>query len=130
MKKLNKQEQIKKLKLQLLEEQDYICPLCKIDMVALTPFNICLDHDHETGLIRGVLCRNCNSMEGKIHNCIRRAKRLLEAQIWFDNLITYWGKARTCRSFPHPLYKTPEQKKEARRKRVNKRNRIKRSAKP
>jgi hypothetical protein len=42
---------------QLLEEQDYVCAICK------TKGNqrfLHLDHDHVTGAIRGLLCKTCN----------------------------------------------------------------------
>jgi hypothetical protein len=32
----------------------------------------CLDHNHETGKIRGVLCRGCNSVEGKVRRAFIR----------------------------------------------------------
>ncbi len=122
-KKLNKQNQIKELKSFILDTQDNICPLCKLDLLTIEPKNICLDHDHDTGLVRGVLCRNCNSMEGKITNCIRRAKRSNTKEEWFENLILYWNVSLDVM---HPLHKTPEQKKELRKKRAKrklKRNR-------
>jgi 5-methylcytosine-specific restriction endonuclease McrA len=56
----------------LIKEQDGKCLLCAIDLSTVVA---CLDHDHETGLIRGVLCQNCNGIEGKITNLARRAKR-------------------------------------------------------
>lgn len=64
------------------------CALCP---VKLTPDdeNACLDHDHITGDIRGVLCRNCNQMEGKVHNCSRRAKRDGTSLEWLKRLVAY-----------------------------------------
>lgn len=35
------------------------CGIC-----GLTPGELVLDHDHDTGLIRGYLCRGCNAKEG------------------------------------------------------------------
>lgn len=55
-----KTTEIKEAKEVLLEEQEYICPLCDKDLSEEEPRNICLDHCHITGQIRAVLCRNCN----------------------------------------------------------------------
>lgn len=33
------------------------------------------DHDHTTGAVRGILCRNCNSGIGKIGDTLERARQ-------------------------------------------------------
>ena len=104
---MNKSLQIKQIKERLLASQGSQCPLCEIDMDTIEPKNRCLDHDHDTGLVRAVVCRNCNSMEGKITNCIRRAKRKLTKEAWFYNLIDHWALSTTIM---HPTHKTPDQK--------------------
>jgi DNA-binding sugar fermentation-stimulating protein len=38
----------------LLDEQDYLCAVCK------EPGNLVVDHCHETGQVRGLLCHGCN----------------------------------------------------------------------
>ena len=39
----------------LLSSQDNKCAIC-----STTNFKACIDHDHRTGIVRGILCRSCN----------------------------------------------------------------------
>jgi hypothetical protein len=49
------------LYLRLKQNQDHKCALCLCD---LDRVQIHIDHDHGTGYIRGILCRNCNTHLG------------------------------------------------------------------
>ena len=60
------------LKEKLLKKQNYICLICQRDLRKLEPRDRCLDHNHTTGFVRGVLCRGCNSMEGKVYKAFVR----------------------------------------------------------
>lgn len=44
--------------------QNDACGLCKISLNKFNDYNVCIDHDHSTGTIRGILCRGCNRMLG------------------------------------------------------------------
>jgi len=47
----------------LLWAQAGLCASC---CQAMSPgFNTCVDHDHVTGAVRGLVCRNCNVMLGQ-----------------------------------------------------------------
>lgn len=46
------------------------------------PKSAAIDHDHDTGKIRGVLCNNCNLMEGQI-------QRVPCPEEWVQNLLNY-----------------------------------------
>lgn len=41
----------------MLEEQGEVCAICR-EPCSLGA--LCVDHDHETGAVRGLLCRSCN----------------------------------------------------------------------
>lgn len=43
---------------ELLQKQDHRCALCKKRK------RLCVDHDHETGEVRGLLCISCNALLG------------------------------------------------------------------
>lgn len=45
----------------LLQEQHGLCAICESPP---KHDRLCADHDHTTGVIRGLLCRNCNAMLG------------------------------------------------------------------
>ncbi|MFE2230232.1 endonuclease VII domain-containing protein [Streptomyces kronopolitis] len=63
----------------MLKEQFGICPIC------LEPGPKHVDHDHDTGKVRGVLCFNCNSALGKLRDdpdAMRRAIAYLEGNVW------------------------------------------------
>ena len=44
----------------LFEKQKGRCAICR----NITKYRLCVDHDHETGLVRGLLCKPCNSSLG------------------------------------------------------------------
>lgn len=61
---------------------------------AVTPINRVLDHDHETGFCRAVVCRGCNGAEGKIKGVISGYgkagnNRYFQLQ-WLERLYEYW----------------------------------------
>jgi hypothetical protein len=49
---------------QLVNQQGGVCPLCGRE----NPEH--MDHDHETGQVRGVLCFNCNGGLGQFRDSI------------------------------------------------------------
>lgn len=70
---------------QLLAKQNYQCALCerhiKFDGRGGNGRSACIDHDHITNEVRGILCGNCNTwlgfFESKIHN-IDKIKQYLQ----------------------------------------------------
>jgi len=48
---------------QMLESQHGSCKICKTEMKT-----ICIDHCHETGKVRGLLCRKCNTGIGMLQD--------------------------------------------------------------
>jgi len=69
--------------------QGHRCALCEQPFHALAGA-VCVDHDHDTGMIRGVLCANCNRMEGEVRLSSNRAKRRMTREKWLSGLLEYW----------------------------------------
>jgi Recombination endonuclease VII len=83
--------------------------LCK---KGITVAEGCLDHDHYTGVVRGVLCRNCNGMEGKIKNLAVRGKRALSIMQYLANIVRYWVYHSVDRTgLVHPTHLTDDEKR-------------------
>lgn len=104
-----KTSQITQFKKELLKNQDHLCGICNIDLSDMPTRNICLDHCHATGYVRKVLCRNCNSIEGKIYNLCNRGKRNLSVSDYL--LKVFYHHIAPTTSVLHPLYKTEDEKK-------------------
>lgn len=55
----------------ILRHQDGKCSACGDEMRP-----VCVDHCHETGEVRGFLCRACNAAEGHLKSSPERCERL------------------------------------------------------
>lgn len=82
---------------QMLRDQSYKCAICLIGLDTKAQSNQrggaatlpCVDHDHVNGMVRGLLCRRCNSAlshVGDDRNGITRFVEYLGGRIdWKDN---------------------------------------------
>ena len=105
------------VKKRIYDQQNGDCAICGIHMHNLS--DACLDHDHYSGLVRGVLCRNCNGIEGKIKNLVRRACRGLPFKDYLGRVILYWIKYETDQTgLYHPTHKSDDEKRLLRNKRA------------
>jgi len=48
-------------------EQNGMCAICGVHQSKLNK-RLCIDHDHSTGKIRGLLCNHCNFVIGHAHD--------------------------------------------------------------
>jgi hypothetical protein len=55
----------------MLEEQDGRCAICGVEKCS-TGRRFAVDHCHETGVVRGLLCAACNHAIGKLADCPER----------------------------------------------------------
>lgn len=56
--------------LELLESQDHKCAICGKSANTEYHKNFNIDHDHETGKVRGLLCNGCNTGLGLLKDSI------------------------------------------------------------
>lgn len=109
-----KQKDIPIIRDEIANVQRNLCAICQQSMDER-----CLDHDHKTGLIRSVLCRNCNGIEGKIFNLCRRGKRDKTEKDYLIEILSYWTfHAEHPRGIMHPTFKTADEKRILRNKRA------------
>lgn len=107
MRKLTR-SQVRPFAMRLLQQQGGVCALCglPIDLNALV-----LDHDHETGQVRGALHRSCNSSEGKVANAAGRwgAKSMRYDDIvpFLERLVAYLKQP--AQEVIYPTFKTADE---------------------
>ena len=56
----------------LIEKQNGICPICQAE-----PNSWHVDHDHDTGVVRGVLCHHCNTALGNFRDDVKLLERAI-----------------------------------------------------
>lgn len=57
---------------EMFDEQDGVCAICGDPPEGRY---LCVDHDHETGDIRSLLCHNCNAGLGNLKDDIERVRK-------------------------------------------------------
>lgn len=104
-----KASQIAQARALLQKAQDNRCALCGREFGPKVVG--CLDHDHTTGFLRGVLCLACNRFEGQVNNRVMMAGQRKTRVEFLNSLAAYWEKYSTPQTrFLHPTHKTNEEK--------------------
>ena len=113
-----KAKDLKSIRLTILEQQGFNCAICGVNLkddIKNNPLNIHLDHDHETGYIRGTVCRMCNLIEGKAWNSYcrqtKKVNRKLESYLDVIHGLYFYYDNHTKKNLIHPTFKTSEEKK-------------------
>ena len=103
---------IPELREKILKEQQFICPICKKEITSPA-----LDHQHKkkingSGLVRGVLCSNCNVLLGKMeNNCTRYCVQQNELPEILVNMSAYLQRKHYPYIHPSEAKKSPKLKK-------------------
>lgn len=61
----------------MLKSQDYKCAICEKPLVR-TQSKSCVDHNHQTGEVRGILCFQCNTAAGLVNEDILTLRRMID----------------------------------------------------
>jgi hypothetical protein len=62
----------------ILINQNNKCATCEKMFDNSNASKICVDHDHKTNKVRGLLCFNCNTTLGKVHDNIRTLTNMIK----------------------------------------------------
>lgn len=62
----------------LIDNQNGKCAICNTPFIELPPRRTCVDHCHETGEIRGMLCSSCNLKLGWLERNTERINAYLK----------------------------------------------------
>lgn len=128
--------QLYAITMQLLKQQGGVCLVCKKSINVQTrgrSSDFVCDHDHESGEVRAVLHRSCNSALGKAEHAVGRwgAKSSKYADIipYLRKMLEYYDwVAENPTGLMYPNHKTPEEKAAAAKVKRRKRDAAKRAA--
>ncbi len=63
----------------LLEKQNKKCAICDMTLNSNSKTkHLCVDHDHKTGKVRGLLCGNCNRLLGNAKDNVEILQKAIE----------------------------------------------------
>lgn len=68
----------------MYHEQSGKCGICRRRLYSKRYKSFCVDHDHATGEIRGLLCHNCNRAIGMLRDCPTTLRRAVE---WVEGTV-------------------------------------------
>lgn len=110
-----KASEVKAYRKQYLEQQHYLCALCK---EPIDPAEAVLDHDHVSGQLRSVLHRGCNAYLGVIEN--NRSRNRISDARFQSILANAESYINNTKPILHSTYRTAEEKAERAKKRAKK----------
>jgi len=109
---------VRLVRIKLAAEQGNRCALCGGQFGTKAPLDPVLDHNHQTGAVRGVLHRGCNSLLGKVENNAPRYG-VRDVLAFCGGLANYLRKHMTnVTGYLHPSHRTEEEKRLLRNKRA------------
>src|SRR5574337_146680 len=98
------------------QEQGGICPISLREFKREDAKDWCIDHDHLTGEIRGVLYRSANAVEGKVKNSVARwggtGEDYSKIIPYLKRIIAYLEQPGT--GYMYALHKTDDEKRDDR----------------
>ena len=101
-------------------DQGKCCAICRKPLDLTIKGEGVLDHDHDTGWIRGVLHRSCNAAEGKVSNAAgqwgAKSTQYPAIKQWLRQLLEYLDSPH--QKFIYPYHKDENEKRQARKTRT------------
>lgn len=122
------QKQLPGIRRELILSQHGVCPICGHDLTRIKSQNQVIDHNHETGIIRAVLHRGCNRVEGAVFNAVHKwgkASTIDDVIFVLRNLIAFWELHKKPQTnYIYYTYKTPAEKRKLYNARARKRRKL------
>lgn len=104
-----KTTEVSVIRARLLAAQGGRCAICLLPVK-----RECLDHDHDTGAVRGVACSGCNALLGKLENNHKRYG-VQNLAAFANGVAAYLAKhSINITGYIHPTHKSEDEKRLAR----------------